>query len=76
MANNGRINVFIFKCLEGDNQYEKMKLFKKQDVMETYINEFLENKFSEGWKRDDESGEYVFGNSEKYAVMHLDKKVH
>ena len=48
MANNGRVNVFIFKCLEGDSQYEKIKLFKKQDVMETYINEFLENKFSEG----------------------------
>ena len=37
---------------------------------------FLKTSFLRGWKRDDESGEYVFGNSEKYAVMHLDKKVH
>ena len=75
MVNTDRINVFIFKCLEGDNRHEKMKLFKKQDSMETYINEFIENKFAEGWKRD-ENGEYYLGMHEKYAVIELDKKVH
>lgn len=71
-----KVCVFVFKCLEGDRKFEKIKLFGKKDKMNSYITEFLENKFSEGWSRDKNSDEYVFSNSERYAVVTIDKQVH
>ncbi len=58
------INVFKFECLEGDNSFKKEEFFGRPELMNAYINEFIQGKLSEGWQRN-ENGEYCCGNSEK-----------
>ncbi len=69
-----KVYVFTFECLEGDNKFKKMKVFGREEKMNDYISEFLENKFNEGWTRDKD--EYCFANSERYAVVAEHKYVH
>lgn len=69
-----KVIVFIFKCLEGDSQYEKIKLFETSDKANNYITEFLETKLSEGWQKDEE--EFVLDNHNRYSIVILNKNVH
>lgn len=69
-----KVIVFIFKCLEGDSQYEKIKLFETSDKANNYITEFLEAKLSEGWQKDEE--DFVLDNHNRYSIVILNKNVH
>lgn len=70
-----RINVFKFECLEGDNSFKKEEYFGRPELMNEYINEFVREKLTEGWTRN-EKGEYCCGNSEKYAIITQERMVH
>jgi endonuclease/exonuclease/phosphatase family metal-dependent hydrolase len=56
-----RINVFKFECLEGDNSFKKEEYFGRPELMNEYINEFVREKLTEGWTRN-EKGEYAYGD--------------